>query len=464
MKRYENRFYALMKNDPDIVCWFDQYGLITEVNPSIETILGYRAEEVIHGSLDFVPLPYRDGLCAFIQQIIHSREPIITELTLPHKQGHLVHLSIKGIPIFHQDQLQEIFVMARDTTKQKQAELHLKEIHQNLKNILHNQQGMTLKFTKAGDSFVNTLCDGDLLYRLGWIPKQINGMTLCDFLPREMTNKTMIVQKLCEGTETFTYETEHKGITYLTTLRPVKENGKVVQIIASCVDITQRKQYEELVLKTEKLTAVGQLAAGIAHEIRNPLAALQGFVKLLRESGANPRYLDIMAKELDRINTIVDVFVNLAKPQNARFEEKDIRLILEHVITLMNTHAIMNNIELVCKMDQNLPPVLCEENQIKQVFLNLLKNAIEAMPEGGKIVIKARREENTVLIQIIDQGKGMSAEVISRLGEPFYTTKEEGTGLGIMMSRKIIEDHNGSLIIKSKEGKGTTMEIRLPVT
>lgn len=122
-------------------------------------------------------------------------------------------------------------------------------------------------------------------------------------------------------------------------------------------------------------------------------------------------------------------------------------------------------------MEDHLPPIVGDENQLKQMFLNLLKNAIEAMPDGGKLMVKVNREhhqkgerqQEMILIQITDQGKGMSKEVIDRLGQPFFTTKEEGTGLGLLTSRKIIEDHRGLLSIKSKEGEGTTMEVRLPV-
>lgn len=251
----------------------------------------------------------------------------------------------------------------------------------------------------------------------------------------------------------------------------MKLKGEVVEIIASCVDITQLKQYEELVLKSEKLNIAGRLAAGIAHEIRNPLTALKGFVKLLRESGANPKYLDIMDAELDRIKVIVDQFVNLAKPQKVNFSSLEIKEIICHVLTLINTEAIMDNIEIGYEMEDHLPPIVGDENQLKQMFLNLLKNAIEAMPDGGKLMVKVNREhhqkgerqEEMILIQITDQGKGMSKEVIDRLGQPFFTTKEEGTGLGLLTSRKIIEDHRGLLSIKSKEGEGTTMEVRLPV-
>jgi signal transduction histidine kinase len=167
--------------------------------------------------------------------------------------------------------------------------------------------------------------------------------------------------------------------------------------------------------------------------------------------------------ELDRINAIVGEFLVLAKPTAAVFAEKDVRALIKDVITLINTQSILNNVQISHEFDSDLPMVSCEENQLKQVFLNLLKNAIEAMPEGGNIDIKVKtKEEGKIIIRISDQGIGIPKERIPTLGEPFYTTKEKGTGLGLMTCYKIIESHYGELTIHSKENEGTTIEVILP--
>ncbi|QIZ11058.1 PAS domain S-box protein [Priestia megaterium] len=229
-------------------------------------------------------------------------------------------------------------------------------------------------------------------------------------------------------------------------------------------DITEKmEETERLLQKSEKLALLGQMAAGIAHEIRNPLTSIKGFIQLLRTSTRKEEYFDILLTELDRINDIVGEFLVLAKPTAAVYMTRDIKMLLKDVVTLINNQSLLNNVQILVEFDNDLPLISCEENQLKQVFLNLLKNAIEAMPKGGNInLLVKEKEEGKISIQIIDQGVGIPQERISTLGEPFYTTKEKGTGLGLMTCYKIIEGHNGELNICSKINEGTTIEIILP--
>ncbi|MEH7547223.1 MULTISPECIES: ATP-binding protein [Bacillaceae] len=235
-------------------------------------------------------------------------------------------------------------------------------------------------------------------------------------------------------------------------------------ILSMGKDITDRKeQTESLLQKSEKLALLGQMAAGIAHEIRNPLTSIKGFIQLFKSHHLKDEYFDIVLSELDRINAIVSEFLVLAKPTAAVYKESDITELLNDVVTLIGTQSILNNVEIAVEYEKDLPMVSCEENQLKQVFLNLFKNAIEAMPNGGNIGVNVRKKgAGQIAIQIIDEGIGIPKERISTLGEPFYTTKEKGTGLGLMTCYKIIESHHGILDIQSKVNKGTTIEIILP--
>ena len=235
-------------------------------------------------------------------------------------------------------------------------------------------------------------------------------------------------------------------------------------VLSIGIDVTERKeQTEQLLQKSEKLALLGQMAAGIAHEIRNPLTSIKGFIQLFKVEKHKDEYYDIVLSELDRINNIVGEFLVLAKPTVAVFAEKDIRELIKDVVTLINTQSILSNVQIFVEFESDLPKISCEENQLKQVFLNLLKNAIESMPSGGTIDVKVKeKEEGKISIQIIDQGIGIPKERIPTLGEPFYTTKEKGTGLGLMTCYKIIESHNGELLISSQVNEGTTIEIILP--
>jgi PAS domain S-box-containing protein len=229
-------------------------------------------------------------------------------------------------------------------------------------------------------------------------------------------------------------------------------------------DITERReQTDRLLQKSEKLALLGQMAAGIAHEIRNPLTSIKGFIQLFKHNQLKEEYYDIVLSELDRINDIVGEFLVLAKPTAAVFTELDVKTLIRDVVTLFNTQSIMSNAQIFVEFDGELPKVNGEENQLKQVFLNLLKNAVEAMPNGGNIDVKVRvEEEGKISVRVSDQGVGIPEERLPTLGEPFYTTKEKGTGLGLMTCFKIIESHNGELKIYSEVGKGTTVEVTMP--
>ncbi|MCZ8511412.1 PAS domain-containing protein [Paenibacillus filicis] len=246
---------------------------------------------------------------------------------------------------------------------------------------------------------------------------------------------------------------------------PIKNRKRqIIHYLKIAEDISDRKQTEELLRKSEMLSAVGQLAAGIAHEIRNPLTALKGFTKLMTSGGPNESYLAIMSGELERIEEIVSELLVLAKPQAVEFLPKPVPVILHDVLLLLDTQAIISNVQIETEIDDSLPMVNCVENQLKQVFINVVKNGVEAMASGGKMVIRAvRTEEGMLKISFTDNGSGIPAQTLAKLGEPFFTTKNKGTGLGLMVSYKIIENHQGKMTINSKEGAGTTVNIVLPL-
>lgn len=230
-------------------------------------------------------------------------------------------------------------------------------------------------------------------------------------------------------------------------------------------DITELKRSREFMQQSEKLTVVGELAAGIAHEIRNPLTSLKGFTQLLGDRlDANHEYMDIMITEIDRINTIVSELLLLAKPSKLEFKQINLEEIFENIITLMSAQANLFsvNIELVSSKPLSDCYVFGIEDKIKQVFINLLKNAIESMEDGGEAIIQVEELENQIEIKFIDSGCGIPREFLSKLGQPFFTTKDRGTGLGLMVCYSIIESHHGTMLIDSTNGEGTTVSVSLP--
>ncbi len=214
----------------------------------------------------------------------------------------------------------------------------------------------------------------------------------------------------------------------------------------------------------EKLSMAGMLAAGIAHEIRNPLTSLRGFLQLTANK-AKPEYTAIMLSEVDRINEIVTELLELAKPKETAFEERDLPTLLEQTVTLMEAQANLSNVTLAMEPSASMLPsivITCEENKLKQVFINLIKNAVEASAGGGAIRIAVRQSEGEAVIEVADTGSGLPSEDIEQLGQPFYTTKEHGSGLGLMVCRRIVLDHGGTMAFRSEVGVGTVVTVRLP--
>ncbi|NOU63717.1 PAS domain S-box protein [Paenibacillus sp. LMG 31461] len=226
-------------------------------------------------------------------------------------------------------------------------------------------------------------------------------------------------------------------------------------------DISARKRNDEFLIRSDKLSAIGQLAAGVAHEIRNPLTTLIGFTQLLK-SKYNEPYCVIMLEELDRINLIVNEFMLLSKPQISNIKQNNVKILIDSLIFLLKAEAIINNVQIFSEIEENIPLIFCDVNQLKQVFMNIMKNAIEAMPTGGHFIIQSQVSSEKVVLRFIDQGHGIPKEQIPKLGQPFFTTKEKGTGLGLMVCYNIIEAHKGTIYIESVQGRGTTVNITLP--
>ena len=249
-------------------------------------------------------------------------------------------------------------------------------------------------------------------------------------------------------------------------LIPVEDSaGNLHQVMLISEDITNQKRSEKMLMKSEMLSAVGQLAAGIAHEIRNPLTSLKGFLQLMIQSKKYQKdYAEVMMSEFIRLEAIINEFLVLAKTKSTTFDPVQVNSIVEDVCMVLESQAVLNNVRIEKQLSGDLPEILAVSNELKQVFINILKNAIEAMEDAeGFITIRSYFEKDSVFITFEDQGKGISKDVLEKLGEPFYTTKEKGTGLGLMVTFKIIENHGGSIHFESEEGKGTTVKLKLPI-
>ncbi|EOO12226.1 MULTISPECIES: ATP-binding protein [Bacillus cereus group] len=216
--------------------------------------------------------------------------------------------------------------------------------------------------------------------------------------------------------------------------------------------------------ETENLAVIGTMSTTIAHEIRNPLTALKGFTQIQKERNPEDTMsYEIMLQEIERINGFVSELMLLGKPKPTNYEWCNIGEILLYVVQLMESYAAQYKVKFHLQVDGNLPVINGDDKQLKQVLLNIIKNGIESMPGGGNIQIMAyEKAGDNLCISVEDQGIGIENEKIEKIGKAFYTTKENGTGLGLMITYKIIEEHQGSIAIESSMGIGTKVEIYLP--
>ncbi|SHQ79003.1 His Kinase A (phosphoacceptor) domain protein [Mycobacteroides abscessus subsp. abscessus] len=251
------------------------------------------------------------------------------------------------------------------------------------------------------------------------------------------------------------------------------DNGKLISTVGTLTDITEWKLSElkllqlneDLAIHSDKLSVVANMSAAIAHEVRNPLTSISGFIQLLKEQRhLQKEYIDVIFSEIERIELVLSEMLLLSKPQVVNLKKFDIIKTLDYVIALISTKANMNSIEIMLKKDEKPIWVYGEENQIKQVFINIIKNAIEAMQNGGKVHVSLVNDNQYVSIYFSDTGCGIPKETLEKIGQPFYTTKEKGTGLGLTTCFKIIENHKGKIHISSQVGIGTTFEVILPLT
>ncbi|MFE5322581.1 ATP-binding protein [Paenibacillus sp. NPDC056579] len=234
-------------------------------------------------------------------------------------------------------------------------------------------------------------------------------------------------------------------------------------------DVTNLRSLEEQVQRSDRLAMIGQIAAGTAHEIRNPLTSIKGFLQVLRktlsEQGLEREcgYTDVMLTEMNRINELVNEFLLLSKPKNVSYTSVHLSQVVRDILPIINNEAILHGVIVQCELSDQLPMVIADREMLKQVFLNICKNGIEAMGDGGRLTITERvdPEERKVNIEIHDTGPGIPLFVIDKIFDPFFTTKEEGTGLGLSICQRIIHDIGGHIRVSSK-GFGTTFTLSIP--
>ncbi|PLR76659.1 PAS domain-containing sensor histidine kinase [Bacillus sp. V3-13] len=446
-----------LTHSKDVLTKHSENGTFLFVTPSSYSLLGYSPRELFKKNLYDFCHPNDHHHLDKIFQHLAVRKTVRVSFRFRRKEGDYIWLETISSPT---NQGNETICISRDMTERiimEEEILETQEKYRLLVEFSRDTIGMT-----TGDG-IWTYINGEGRKLLGFTSNnEIIGTSLYDYVAE---SDQKYLTNFLAANQSINFELNLKRSdgqvrrAEIQLIPTIYKNRRMFQIIIR--DITGQKRTEERLHNAEKLSVVGQLAASIAHEIRNPLTAIKGFTQLLGEREADD-YTPVILEELKRIESIVTDLLVLAKPQATNMERANIVNLVKGVVTLLNTQAIMCNITINVVTSDHELYVDCEVSKMKQVLINIIQNGIEAMPAGGEILITIKQDQNYIYISVKDQGIGIPEERMSKLGEPFYSTKEKGTGLGLMICNKILKTHKGNLHIESKENEGTTVNIILP--
>lgn len=391
------------------------------------------------------------------------------EEVLPVPDGSSKIFDTIKVPLFNTDgSRQGLVIIGRDITEKKEMALKLAESQQQYKSLFEYSPDIVYMMDLSG-TITNLNSQYDVI--TGYNREEMIEKNIKNLLPKKYIRYLpKFISTVVEDMKPVMYEINiphangNRIILQCTSL-PIIINGNTTGIIGYGSDVTKLRETEERLRRTEKLSIVGELSASVAHEIRNPLTSLKGFVQLLQVEDEKHQYFyQIMLDELNRINHIVGELLLLAKPQILKYTKADLQKLLKDVISLLSTEASLYNVQIDSSFPEKEIVIECEPNQLKQLFINIIKNSIEASQKGGTVSIDLEKSEgNKVLIIIKDNGCGISKERLEKIGEPFYSSKEKGTGLGLTVSFKIVQSHQGTIQFDSQKNHGTSVRIALPV-
>lgn len=462
-------YQYIVQHHPESLCILDLQGRFIDANLAFEKLSGYRRTDIIRRNFSdlFIDPEEKAASLAVYQSLLLEGAPCTNTFQACSQSGVIIDVSITTVPLVTSGHTVGLFAVVKDITLQTALAERLQEVesayealqkHASDAIALHTDR-VWLSLNGSALALFGANQSADLIGK----PIDLCLPADCKHAYTAACDRLMAGESTVEQIEQVWVTPTGRNLHTECTLLPVgHQKNRCIHVIIH--DVSERKASEERLINSEKLSAIGQLAAAVAHEVRNPLTTLKGFTQLLYRKSRQPnkRYYEIMLTELKRVELILSQMLVLAKPQLTAVSPRDIALIIEEVIALMEAQAHLSNISVTFKTTGKVGAVLCDEVQIKQVFLNIIKNAMEAMPSGGTLAVQLTCTSTAVQIAFTDQGVGIPPEHLSRLGDPFFSTKAQGTGLGLMVCRRMIERHGGALDIVSQVGVGTTVTVTLP--
>ena len=487
VKRSEYRYRDLLENANDFIFTLDDEGTFVYLNNRFSPLTGWDKED--WSGKPFLSLISPEDRDTALQhyQMAHQGRARIFEARILGKESDASVLSFNITPIFERGSIVGSIGIARDVTEQKMMEKEILDLKNFNESIIQSMEAGLLTTDLEGK--ITSLNEGAERI-LGWKAGQAVGKQIKSVLkPQEVD--FLLSNPPPPGSLPYSRETELTvktgkkiAIGFTTTDRIDNTNQKVGTIV-SFRDITLLKQMQSEVIRMDRLVSLGVLASGIAHEIKNPLAGIKTMAQAceeeFKENDSRREYLTRIVRQVNRLDDLLKTFFAYARPKTPDRRPHKLSEILREVTGLISPKMMNKGISFVEAFETDLPEVMVDSQQMQQVFLNLILNAVEAMPDGGELVVSAKTiqkpqvglirsskraaPDGRVFVEIVvsDTGVGIDPEKIDTIFDPFFTTKSTGLGLGLSIVYRIIKEHHGDIIVKSQVGQGSSFSITLPM-
>jgi len=345
-------------------------------------------------------------------------------------------------------------------------------------SLQHTRSHTEIVMESMADGIISIDNDGNLTALnkaaariTGW-GRQIIGKKFTEIFAHDVKFVDLLMETLHTGKNFIGYElvfprSDGSSVPLSISTSMLQDHGRMLGAVVVFKDLTERRVFEDRVRRVDRLAAIGELAAGVAHEIRNPLSAISGSVQILLDElptgHPSRQFGDVVIKEITRLNGIVEDLLYFAKPSKNFISSVHPHELIQETISLLTPSLKKDLVVLQHDFHPDVGPIMVDPALIKQVLVNLLLNAVQALPaEGGVIAVETRPASGGVAISVHDTGLGIKPEDLPRIFDPFFTTKDRGTGLGLAVSSKIIEIHHGYLQVESQPGMGSTFTVFLP--
>jgi len=462
----EEKFSKAFYGSPDLMAISTlAEGCYAEINDAFVELTGFEREEVIGHTVQELGIwavsGERERLSIQIQETGKIRD---FELQLRVKSGEIKTLLLSG-EIIEIEGKQHLFNASKDITDRKRMEEALRLSEECFSKAFNvSPVIMTISTLEDGRfiNFNNAFCRV-----FGCSRDDVIGKTSLELgfwsdpADRFSVKQTIMEDKSVQDTEIYFCTNTGEQRLGLYSAVGLEVNG-VPCMLSIFTDITEQRQMEIEMLRMDRLNLVGEIAASIGHEIRNPMTAVRGFLQIFKDKYIEDReFLDLMIEELDRGNQIISEFLYLAKNKMVKLMPLNLNSVLKSIFPLVNASAMVK--DKIIKMEmEDVPDLLLDENEIRQLILNLVNNGMESMSSDGEVILRTSVEKDHVVLAVKDQGKGIERNLIEHLGTPFFTTKEQGTGLGLAICYRIATRHNAKIDIDTNS-TGTTFYVKFPV-